>query len=149
MTRSAPRPDGGLTLVELVVAIALLGMGVVAILSAYATLIVTGDRARKHGDVGTVIAAASAAVVDPGRNPYEPCASSGSYDPTRGITLPSGLTADHVTVTAVRYWDGTSFQATCYDDSVGSFSRLQEIAVRVESADGRVSEVLTVVKRGS
>ncbi len=143
------RRDDGLSLVELVVAIALLGIGVVAILGAYATLIVSGDRAKKHGDVSTVLAAAAASVLDPARNPYDPCASNATYDATRGVVLPNGFPGQQVSVTKVLFWDGATFQPTCYDQSAGTLARLQQITVQVRSADDRVSEQLTVVKRGS
>jgi prepilin-type N-terminal cleavage/methylation domain-containing protein len=149
ITADHRRGDGGFSLVELVVAISLLGLGVVAILGAYATLILSGDRARKFGDISTVVAAASAAVVDPGRNPYVPCATPASYDPVAGVTLPNGLTADRVTVTSVQYWDGSTFQPKCYDVTVGSYVRLQEITLAIESVDGRVRQSVTVLKRGS
>ena len=129
MTMARRRRDDGLSLVELVVSIALLGIGVVAILGAYASLIVSGDRARKHGDVSTVLAAAGASVVDPARNPYVPCASTTAYDTTAGVVLPTGLTPQLVTVTSVLFWNGDSFQATCYDQSAGALARLQQITV--------------------
>jgi len=144
------RRDHGLSLIEVVVAVALLGIAVVAILSAYATLIVSGDRVRKHGDVSTVLSAAADAVVDPARNPYVPCATPSSYVPTQGIVLPVGLPASQVAVTDVRYWNGQTFASgPCYDVSVGSLARLQQITLMVHSADNRVSEELTVLKRGT
>jgi hypothetical protein len=66
-----------------------------------------------------------------------------------GVTLPNGLTADRVTVTSVQYWDGSTFQPKCYDVTVGSYVRLQEITLAIESVDGRVRQSVTVLKRGS
>ena len=145
--RSGTAPDDrGVTLVELILAVALLGTAAVTLLGAFGTLVKTSDAGRKTGDLSTSLAATAEAVVDNGRNPYASCATT--YDPTAGYTLPP--TVRSATVTKVEYWDGTAnaFSATtCHDADVPVW-RLQRITLQLTTTDGRLTREITVVKRG-
>lgn len=147
------RGDEGTTLVEVLVATVILGLGVVAILTGLLTFISSADRHRRLADANTVLLRAADAVIDPARNGYANCATTASYNPTTGFSsqLPTGWTTGAVSITSVQYWDGTQFQGTCYDTdpNIGSVVRLQQIALRVASPDGRATITLTIVKRGT
>jgi prepilin-type N-terminal cleavage/methylation domain-containing protein len=143
------RSEHGTTLLELLIAIAILGITGAALLGGMATGIVSSGIHREQADVGTVLASAVEAVKDQSRNPYRsvfPCAVS-QYDPTVGLApLPTGFT---VQVTDVRYWDGSRFQPSCPKGSSDArFFTLQLVTVKVTSSSGQVSQKRSVVKRG-
>ena len=109
--------------------------------------IFTSDVHRKQADANTVLLSAAEAIKDPAANPYQACAGPGSYNPTSGVTLPSGWSSSSVQVVAVRYWDGTTFTTTCSDtDSLGHILQLQRVDLSVTSPDDRASLAMSVVK---
>jgi type II secretory pathway pseudopilin PulG len=148
----APARDDGVTLVELIIAVALLGTAAVTILAAFGTLIKTSDVSRKNGDVATTLAAVAESTVDNTRNPYNASCVPIAYNPTNGVALPPTIPAANVTITDVQYWDGAdgAFKtglANC-NDTVVPYWRLQLITLRVVTADGKVDRSISVVKRG-
>jgi type II secretory pathway pseudopilin PulG len=151
MMRRLHHADEGTTLVEVLVATVILGIGVVAILTGLLTFISSADRHRRLADSNTVLLRAADAVIDPARNAYTNCATTVSYNPTAGFSVPSGWTPAAVSITSVQYWDGSQFQAVCYDadPNIGSMVRLQQIGLRVASPDGRANVTLNIVKRGT
>jgi prepilin-type N-terminal cleavage/methylation domain-containing protein len=134
-TRSEDR-DAGLTLVEVLLAVAILGIGVVAIVGGMMTSIKTSDMERRAADGQTAMRAYAEAVAGA---TYAACASS--YTST-GFTAPAGFSAS-MTVT---YWNATtsSFGSSC---AVATDSGLQKVALTVAATDGRATETLTIAKR--
>jgi prepilin-type N-terminal cleavage/methylation domain-containing protein len=147
--------DAGFGLIELLISITLLGIGMVGILGAYGTLVQSGDLSKKYAEVAPTLNAVAESLGDPGRNQYLNCvtpASNPTYNPIAGVTLPSGYSTAQITW-SVAYWNGTIFQPSsvansCYDTTIGSFARLQQLTVSVQSPDGRVQQTVTIVKRG-
>ena len=133
----------GISLIELILAVFLLGTATVTILGAFATLIKTSDFTRKAGDVSATVGAVAEAVTDNGRNPYVTC--NPTYNPKQGVTLPTKVDAE---ITAVSSWNGTGFVTTC--DAATEAWRLQQIdiVVHVQTANGVVDRAISVVKRG-
>jgi hypothetical protein len=71
---------------------------------------------------------------------YVPCATTASYAfGSVGFTTPAGFTPS---VTAVAYWNGSGWTASC-----GTDSGLQQVKVQVASNDTRASEQLMIVVR--
>ena len=127
--------DGGVTLVETVLTVAVMGTAVVTIVGGLLTSAVGSDYNRDQADAAVVernLAEALAAL------PYQACPAS--YVPA--YTPPAGYTA---TVTAVEYWNTAAgaFTVTCPAADYG-FERL---TIRVASTDGRDVEQLQVEKR--
>jgi prepilin-type N-terminal cleavage/methylation domain-containing protein len=128
--------EAGLTLVEVLMAVAILGIGVVAIVGGMMTSIKSSDLERRAADAQTAVRAYAEAVAGA---TYAACASSYA---TTGFTAPTGFT----TSMTVSYWNATtsSFGSTC---TVPTDSGLQKVALTVAATDGRATETLTIAKR--
>ena len=142
--------DAGVTLLEVLIAVALLGAGAVTGLAALATLSSSSSFSRDRAQAQTLLSSAAQAIIDQGRNPYDADCNA-TYDPLAGGTVmlpssPVAWPASSVAVT-VEYWNGASFGSTCYDVT-NPFARLQRITVAVHSPDSRINEQVTVLKRG-
>ena len=135
-----------MSLIELLVAIGLLGAATVTILGAFGTLIKTSDLGRRTGDMGSALAAAADAVSDNARNTYV-ASCSPAYQPG---PVPVGMTAS-IDV-PVMSWDaaggqgGTGAFVPC--SGALSASHLQLITVKLRTDDGKVTRSISVVKRG-
>jgi prepilin-type N-terminal cleavage/methylation domain-containing protein len=128
--------EAGLTMVEVLMAVAILGIGVVAIVGGMMTSIKSSDLERRAADAQTTVRAYAEAVAGA---TYAACASS--YTAT-GFTAPTGFTASMT----VSYWNSTtsSFGSTC---TVPTDSGLQKVALTVTASDGRATEKLSIAKR--
>jgi Tfp pilus assembly protein PilV len=142
--------DAGISLVETLMGIVIMGVAVVAILTGFLSFVGESQRNDMQSRVHAVAVGATEALRDPVRTPYSNCNSPAyaAADAVDGVALPSGWTSAAISSITVRYWDGSAFQATCYD-SAASVLRLQEITVAVTSPDGRGRTSLAVVKRGA
>jgi prepilin-type N-terminal cleavage/methylation domain-containing protein len=130
--------DRGETLLELLIAVVIMGVAVVAVAGALVNSVQLSDVHRKQ-------ATAAAAVRDYGEaitnavagGGYVACAGPGSY--ATGFAVPSGYAKS---VVSVRYWNGSAWQAGCTTDT-----GLQQLTIKVSSADDRAGEQLVVVVR--
>lgn len=135
----APGAEHGFTLVEMLLAVAILGLGVVTALGGMMTSITSADIDRSAAVAAGVVRAYAEAVAG---DSYSSCATS--Y-PANGFTAPAGFS----TSSTVAYWDpaaggGTgAFVATCPATDSG----LQRVTLTVAATDGRASEELQVAKR--
>jgi type II secretory pathway pseudopilin PulG len=134
--------DRGETLIELLVAILIMGIAVVAVVGGLLASVKFSDVHRKQATGGADARSYAEAV---GRyvagDQYVECAAPSAYAPaTVGFAAPSGFTA---AVASVEYWNaGTrTFTGTC------SSSGLQRVTVQVASTDGRAAEKAIVVVR--
>lgn len=135
--------ERGESLVELLLAVAILGIAIVAILAGMATAITASDANRKQARVETLLRNYAEAITNPAVA-YVECATTGSYPASPpGFTLPPNFT---LTVTQVRYWDGANpaaFGGTCGSPDRG----IQHLTVRVRSTDDLAGQTLGFVKR--
>jgi prepilin-type N-terminal cleavage/methylation domain-containing protein len=127
-------PDAGFSLVETLIAVAILGLGVVTVLSGMMTSITISDLDRRQAEGQTALRAYAEAVAG---DTYTGCASS--Y-PAAAFSAPSGWTA----AMTVAYWSTatSTFAATC-----GTDSGLQRVTLTVTATDGRGTESLRLGKR--
>jgi Tfp pilus assembly protein PilV len=132
----APTGDRGETLLELLVAVTIMGIAVVAIVAGIGTSILLSDVHRKQATAGWAARDYAEAITHAG---FHSCANPAYYQTAAGYTAPSGYDA---TVLSVTNWTGTSWGATC------AGAVLQQVTVQVASHDGRVSERLVFVMRG-
>ncbi len=128
--------DEGETLIELIIAVAIMGIAVVAIVGGIATTIVMADIHRKQASAGAYVHDYAEAV-------------SGHYD---GRISPNYLPA------AVGFADPAGFKGTvtlvqCWDDAGKVFGTcttandVQQVTLTMASTDTRASESLAVVVR--
>jgi len=137
--------ERGESLLELLIAVAIMGIAVVAIMAGLTTSILMSDIHRKQtaaaAGVRTYGEALENYIAGSG---YTTCAgaSTGTSGPyaasTVGYSVPSGYS---VTATAALSWTGSAW-GTCSTDS-----GLQKVTLRVVSSDSRASETLDVILR--
>ncbi|MFA5890347.1 MAG: prepilin-type N-terminal cleavage/methylation domain-containing protein [Actinomycetota bacterium] len=133
--------EAGVTLVEVLVTVVILGMAFAAIVGAMGTSILASDIHRKQAtsevvlrDYAETLAAAS----------YVTCGTTSSYEAV-SFTPPTGFT---VSVTAVEYYtSATQTFESSYGTCPVSDSGLQRLSLRVVSDDARATETLQIVKR--
>jgi type II secretory pathway pseudopilin PulG len=139
--RAIPTGDRGETLIELLVTVVILGTAVVALVGGLALAVRVSDMHRKQATAGAAVRAFAEALqtmVAATPTGYVDCADDTTYEGTY-TGAPAGYVPD---VTAVSYWDGAAFVATCTTDT-----GVQRVSLTVASADGRASESLDVVLR--
>jgi prepilin-type N-terminal cleavage/methylation domain-containing protein len=126
--------QAGFSLVELLVTVAILGTAFTVFVGGMGTSIVASDYHRTQTTAEAVLRT-FAETVKSRTTPYVPCATSYT-----GPATPSGYTAS---VTAIAYWNGTAYVASCPATDRG----LQRISLRVDAANGRDVETVDIVKR--
>ena len=142
MRRVGSADDRGESLIELLVAVLIMGTAVVAVVGGLGTAIMMTDIHRKQ--------AAVAAHLNDLRRQHRKRQSplhrprSTSIAPTTAsypdYTPGAPYNAD---VTQVRYWNGSAFAATCAGERHG----VQRVTLRVWSTDGRVDQTMDLIIR--
>ena len=144
VTRRAPR-DSGLSLVEVLVSVVLIGLAVISVLGALGGSLIASAQHRKHATTDTLLRSAAELITGPATT-YVTCANAATYasalpaDPTGTIT---------VTIQSVEYWTGTAggaFDTSCSNSSDPDLNA-QRITLLATSSDGRLSETMQFVKR--
>jgi type II secretory pathway pseudopilin PulG len=131
--------DRGETLIELIVALAIMGITVVAIVGGIATGIVMSDIHRKQATAGAVVRQYAEAIEND-------VAAGGGYRASctpayAAFAAPTGYVPQ---IFAVSFWNGSSFPSPC---NAGTDIGLQQLTLRVASADSRATEQLVIVIR--
>ena len=135
-----PAGDRGETLLELLVAVAIMGIAVVAVVGGIGTSILISDIHRKQATAGWAVRDYAASISRAG---YRDCADAAYYRSAAGYTPPSGYDAD---IVAVADWTGAAWNT---DPTLPcQHNGLQQVTVQVASHDGRASERLVFVLRG-
>jgi len=140
--RQTSRSENGTTLIELVVAVAIMGIAFVAILGGIGTAIIGAGSQRRDATAGLLLTSAAEKIVA-NTQPYQACATSSTYQ----VPAPAPL-GFRVEVMKVAHWDPSTnqFGAACPLTDAG----LQLITLSVTSTAGARApqmEVLDVVKR--
>ena len=142
---SGPPRDEGTSLIEVLVAVVILGIAVPGLLSGLAAAALTSGIHRGQADAHVAIVSAAESLRDDARNPYS-CTLT-TYDVLRGVVLPDGWSAgdvqlDTTTAQSGSWGDGAFRTAAC-----GPATDLQRLTLTATSPDGRATEQLTVFKR--
>lgn len=134
--------DTGVTLIEIVVSILLLGVAGAGVLTALVTS--TAGSAR-HREVSTATAWLQSAADHLEITPMTSCGTAASVATAyqnevrtnvgNSDAWPSGA----ISVTGVTFWDGAAFAAACSPD-------VQLVRLRVASPNGKITQTLDVVK---
>ena len=162
------RDEAGFTLIELLISIVVMSLVMIAVLAGMNTSSIAGRVHRRQADATSILLSAAERLRSNVEVAYKPCAFGPPTDPTyinaiRSVPVSStGFTTSGISITTGEYWNGTTFGSTCRDcpstsdstcvDSDGNlvtYLRLQRIALQVTSADGSVTERLTIIKRGT
>ena len=132
------RDDRGETLLELLVAVAVMGIALVAVVGGLAVSVLVSDHHRKQSTSGAAVRdyaeSVESAVAGGG---YVPCAPASAY---AGYAPPGGYVGS---IVAVDYWNGSGWASSCPASDRG----LQRLTLQVASDDGRASERLVLVVR--
>ena len=142
------RGEAGETLVEILVSTTLMGIIAIGIIGSIATVLISTDIDRKVSQAETVLRSYVAAIQDA---TYVDCGGTSAYSSVSVPNMPTRFTA---TVKQVQYWKGdgptvvpASNAAVTFDGSCTTDEGLQSIDLRVESADKRAIETVTIYKR--
>jgi type II secretory pathway pseudopilin PulG len=131
--------DGGETLIELLMAVAIMGIAVVAIVGGIGTSILMSDVHRKQATAGAVVRQYAEAIESSvAAGNYVDCATVAAYSSPPGLSIPPGYTA---TATAASSWTGLVWDTCSIDNGY------QKITLTVRSNDTRASESLDVILR--
>jgi Tfp pilus assembly protein PilV len=131
------RPEDGATLIEVLIAVMILGVAVVAFIGALGTGVVSSDVHRRQATAETAIRRYAEAVK---ARPFTATCPTTTYPISSGtFSAPAGFTAS---VPQVRYVAAdNSITTTCSPTAV------QVVTVAIESTDGKVDASLDIVKR--
>jgi prepilin-type N-terminal cleavage/methylation domain-containing protein len=132
LLRRRTGPEAGFTLVELLLAVSILGISAVAVVGGMMTSIQVSDLGRRQAEGQVQLRAYAEAVAGA---PYTNCAAGygTSFTPSAGYTATMTVT----------YWNGTSaFTSTC-----GTDSGMQRVTLTISASDGRGSETVAIAKR--
>ena len=143
--RSTSRSDIGATLVETLVALAILSIAAVAILAGLQLSVTASDIHRKQSTGGAYVRSYAEAIEKhvsvASADNYVGCASADAYNVSAVISqlnLPSGYTAHHSAATPLT---STGSPTSCPDNGV------QRLQLTVRSSDDRAVETLILVLR--
>ena len=138
-------PERGDTLVEVLVAMVILGIAGAAIMGGFASSIVLSTVHRKLATTASDsrnFAELLDKAIDGKAIAYTPCAAAAAYSSPPGFTAGANNTPR---VTAVAYWNGTSFVGSC---PPGGDQGLQQVSVSVTNTDSRaISRVQVIIRK--
>jgi Tfp pilus assembly protein PilV len=140
--RTGSDHDSGESLIELLVAVLIMGTAVVAVVGGLGTAIMMSDIHRRQAAVSahlTAFATTIEGAVAASPTQYVECANPDTSYPS--YTPGAPYSAD---ITQVRYWNGSGFATTC---AAGSDTGVQRLTLRVWSNDGRVDRSMDIVIR--
>jgi len=145
--------DAGTTLIEILMAVILVGIAFVALLAGLSTVALGSDIHRQQADAEVVLTSAAEHLKAP-EVLHQPCAEPDNpiyLAAARSAVVPPGwdLPTSTINILAVHYWDGSDFAEDnlCYDTpAFGNLLTLQEITLEVRSPDERAVESITIVQ---
>ncbi|MCA1710636.1 MAG: type II secretion system GspH family protein [Actinobacteria bacterium] len=141
--------ETGETLVEVLLAVAILGIAVVVLLSGLGTAIASSSLHRDFSNSQLEVRSFAEAVK---KAAYVPCTAGvafvpGTTVPPAAYSSPPGYTASSsypASVDKVQYWTGSAFAGTC---PAGGDLGVQLVTVTTQGSNGRGSQTLAVAKR--
>jgi prepilin-type N-terminal cleavage/methylation domain-containing protein len=132
------RGERGESLIELLIALAIIGIAMVGIVGAMSTGVIVSDRHRKQAVAGSYVVSYAETVKQAAESAYQ-----ASCTPTYGSAhvVPTGYAKSLVSTS---FWTGSAFQASCL---AAGDTGIQRLTLQVASTDGRASEQLVVIVR--
>jgi type II secretory pathway pseudopilin PulG len=152
------RADAGLSFIEVLIAVVLLGLAVVGVMPSFTAQVRGSALQDRFSGARRWIVSAGDYAVSTGL-PRVPCATPTQYEAAirtgAAANRPAGWANSQLTLAAqdaaqapIQYWNGTAFTNTCAETATNPL-KLQQISLRVVSPDGTVVEYLQVVKSGA
>ncbi|MCA1840847.1 MAG: prepilin-type N-terminal cleavage/methylation domain-containing protein [Actinomycetota bacterium] len=144
-----PRSDLGLTLIEVLITVAIMGIAFVSILGAMGTSILASDIHRKRANAETVLRNYSEAIKG---TSYVPCPASGTaYNNASGFTPASPNQNYSVSVTAVEYLATSTVSGNVVPSPIPcatptSDPGVQRLTLQVSGPSGATHQVTQTVK---
>ena len=142
--RPLPDDEAGFSLVEVLITVVIVGIAFAAILGGMVTSIVVSDLHRKQASSAALARSAVEALKDQAVA-YVNCAAPNDY----ASALPPAPGGYGVSISSVKYWDGTSSDPVAFSGSCPPDMGMQLITVVAGSGDGRASETVEFVKRAT
>jgi type II secretory pathway component PulJ len=140
-----PPVDRGESLVEVLIALIITSMAILLLMGALGTISRSSGVYRQQTDVGKVLAIAGETLANPS-TPFHNCTTGTEYTAAlSGADVDAGGVT--VTVTEVKYWNGTTFQTSCRDDLALGY-RQQLVTLTAQTGTASAKETLQVIKRG-
>lgn len=150
-SRARCTADAGESLIEVLLSIALMGIGFVAVLGAMQLGLMGSEVHRSQATSETVMLSAVERV-KAGSTTYKPCAvaNDADYLPRAQSAAPADWSAATISIPSVQYWNGTGFQSggCAALEAIAPILRIQLITVQVTSPNGDATESMSFVKRG-
>lgn len=148
ISMSADRTEGGTTLIELIVAVAIMGVAFVSIIGGIGAAIIGADSQKRNSTGGLVLASAAETILADNERPYAVCATPTDYPVP---PAPVGFT---VTVDRVAFWNpvvnqfvGFEAPLAC-DESKDNGLQLLQLSLTASGGPRAATvEYLEVVKR--
>lgn len=136
MRAAGRRRDSGETLLELLVAISIMSIAVVAVVGGLTTALMMSDIHRKQATAGVALRNFAETIhrtVESGGYPAGCAALSVSFAPPAGFSS---------SITKMSYWTGSGWSGSCSADT-----GLRQLTLRVASSDSRAVEQLVIEVR--
>lgn len=143
MARRRLEGDQGESLLELVIAIAILGVCVVALGTGIALSVKISDIHRGQA-IAQQYLHNDAELLQTGA--YTNCTASTTPDYTQSLVTPPDGGPWNDSQTDIKFWNGTKFDTGCPG---GVDPGLQQVTLRIKRADGLVNESLVLVLRSA
>jgi prepilin-type N-terminal cleavage/methylation domain-containing protein len=143
-TRRVRRDARGDTLIEVLLAVLIIGIASTAVLLTFSEGVAVSGTHRRLSttDVDArTYAERLASAIDSGSLAYVACAGTNVYASPPGFTP---LAGDSVTVTTVSYWNGTAFSSSC---TPSTDLGIQRLAVTVANTNGAATRPIQVIVR--
>jgi prepilin-type N-terminal cleavage/methylation domain-containing protein len=154
-TRAGKRTDSGMTLMEVLIAIAIMGIGIGAVVATWGANIKFSQSHRKLSDAQAVLISGADRLNSRNRtlvpctapNPGDPATNTDAIRSAYQATINAALFPPYadwtVTVGDITYWDGTNYGPGCWYDR--GF-KLQKIQLTATSPEGSTTKTIEVVK---
>jgi type II secretory pathway pseudopilin PulG len=127
--------DEGTSLVEVLLATAILGIAVVVLISGLTTAVFSSGQHRQQASAGAYLRSAVEAVK--GQN-FVPCAGTGSYTVSGVVTAGSGF--DQPVITSVTHFTAAGGSLVALPVCTTATNEVQVITMSVSSSDARTAE---------
>jgi Tfp pilus assembly protein PilV len=145
-------------LIEVLIAMVLLGVGAAAVLAGMATSTRASAAYENQTNAFNALGIASEAISSPDVA-YDACTGSGTYADRVTTALAGAFPAEFplakrpsVSITSVQYWNGTGWDGTCRDSNptaIPAFDRMQQLTLTATVPNSPKTYTVQIIKRAA